>query len=182
MKLIGRRFKDYYDYLCYQYQDDNLVYDRDKTQNQLDKDWEKRLGNFPRVIGELYRSEVYHPTEISYRKSSLKNYKYLVFCDSQYKGYHENNQWTWVIDKPRFDNYRKIKDIKSPIAFVDGYSVDLDICLRSIQFNKVLSPEVVYTQLYNWLSAQKDMNVPEAKDEIKIQAHGFDKKSFRNMK
>jgi hypothetical protein len=83
VKLIGRRFTDYYDYLCYQYQDDHIVYDRDKVQNELDKEWEKRLGNFPRVVGDLYRSDIYHPTPLVLRRGDLKiiNILYFAICN-----------------------------------------------------------------------------------------------------
>jgi hypothetical protein len=53
--------------------------------------------------------------------------------------------------------------------------------LESFGLGSIISPEVMWQTMYNWVAKQNDKNISEPDNKTKILSHGFDlKTSFRN--
>ena len=53
--------------------------------------------------------------------------------------------------------------------------------LRYIEFYRIMSPEEIYTEIYNYISSVNDPVLGSVPNDVKIEKHGFDmKKSFRH--
>lgn len=71
-----------------------------------------------------------------------------------------------------------------PIFIYEGVTVEYNALLRKVEFFRVKNPNDAFQELYRWVSnrGNPEKKMPVIPDVMKIQAHGFDKYSFRRGK
>lgn len=68
--------------------------------------------------------------------------------------------------------------------FSERIEIEYNALLRGVEFFRVKQPHDAFQELYRWVSnrGNPEKKMPVIPDEMKIQAHGFDKYSFRREK
>lgn len=183
MKLICKNFRDAYDFLCHQYKDDLIVFDRKGS-----------------TICPYYRNEL---DEIFFCSILGKHEVLLWFCGEWFyakfnkdtKKFDYNNDIKKYFSQELYFLNKKVLQVNQPIVcfnvnfnfksnelYLNPDNFNENINLKIINFYCNYTPLEVYTKIYNFLSAQKDIKITEPTDEIKIKSHGFDKNSFRGKR
>jgi hypothetical protein len=203
MKIISN-FKDYYDYLIAKYGvDERIVYNRKNTIVDVNEkggcyspfysnkdEWIFHIAFCGTIyvivkIGETsYYSEDFNllPDDV---KEFVLDYNKRYFRVLEWKHYARSKkeahyQFIWNLKQTTFNETHN-----EPAILLSG-SGKTPICsnikLIDYGFQKVLSPEEVYLQIYNFISREKVI-IDKRNDVEKLLSNGFDvKTSFRNIK
>jgi hypothetical protein len=208
--LIKDKRKDYYDYICHQYKDPSLVYER----NGMEVEWPHFLyraleyhSHFRGVsyiclevgstqyIFELhlkglekeFYSGVLRPKDATFillNKISEQKKLFTTPIAIGRVNYNYKKYTSWK--RPEFYTLKKFDDFqveKFEKYFGANYTIFENPILKDIKIPSFIKPEEIYKELVNYFSWLKgDKAPPEISNDIdKAINHGFDKKeSFRH--
>lgn len=211
MRIISK-FKDFYDFLGYQWKDPKVT-------------WERKLFNdhFPIFTPDTFSNKELELGGLNIPSNCKYEFRWLIVCGKQYLLFRKSESpklsediWTaykdseevehhlrlskntyWKPNQPEHYTgqfYQKNLDFcikhKSPIIVTEGskFVTDSPILGNIVNFVSMYSAEQIYQDISYFLSNQingsPDINPPVSIDNNgKIEAHGFDlKQSFRHRK
>jgi hypothetical protein len=191
MKIISK-YKDYYDYVAYQYGVDPLVtIDRTKgfiphISNSHEKNTYREV--MVAICGELHSGLIDFQGKIFWGEDAiplgemratrwLDDGSKMLYYDAGYSRHERIN--------PRVLKTSINKRDKCPIVWVgpqwDGTNWPK---LADVNFAGYISPEDMFQKIYSWMSANNEPDTTDKRDDkIKALNAGFDlKKSFRHRK
>ena len=189
MKIISK-YKDYYDYLKGIYgEDPKLILDRTKfTTTFMPPVLEEEPDTIEIFVGyKMYRG-LYTNKGVLWGKEASEFKDRLNRRDPKYKPWRSFNEDSF--DK-YITTYKRKQDCptwkqKCPILIKNGRDYLPHPILKDYNMQKILSPKDIWIELSEFLGDMNTLNekeVPIGDDNLRLEAHGFDKKtSFRKIK
>ncbi len=194
MKIISK-YKDYYDWVVsLRGYDETIVLDR-------------RIGSVVDAISEYRSTSIFSIAFCDWLYSAVVHNGKIYWCEDiltpfpepvgpyriRHLEYHtqvplffKNGKHPYKIEfvsyKPQPTDLNKNKNC--PIIYINGNDTTEFPKLEELNWASKFDSMWVYDQLYNWLSKQKDIIIPDNRTNTeKIVSNGFDTKiSFRNIK
>jgi hypothetical protein len=202
---IQSNHRDYYDHLQQYVYGDSITYNRNWCKCKKYHD-DLLIGNlsYPyshTVIG--FCGKIYGFLKEYYdTKEKINCVKYIWSVNEIFKtSFFERKYELTTEEKRRYQKYFFIKEDhtifieeNAPIFYVDtsGYNVccpvfpknyeKFNLPLSNFRFNEIVKAEEAYTELTGYINflGMEHKTIPEMSNSNKIEAHGFNKKSFRN--
>ena len=202
---IYSNFKDYYD-IGLAYHDDSVVYERytkeieerievpSELKNPVLYSWKEesydREIHIYVVCGEVfyvlrYARKVGHPTENFIFTSFDDFQEYVEERSSWFISLHERrgpNIIEFINTLKQFQFKHKTPIVCAKIQKWEKNKIEINSRLSEVEFQKVIDPYQMYQKIETFLANDlaQELNPPvKIEDKYKIQAHGFDKWSFR---
>ncbi len=127
--------------------------------------------------------KLWNDTYSKLHKHVLKPSKVYGFYYKEYKMSLDGvNNWVNEYNNPKILTDIFIR-LKSPIFIVDGEDITVNPNLKSYGIQRVMNPFTVYQRIEMYLGNELVMcnqTIPVFSDELKRDAHGMDKWSFKN--
>ena len=120
----------------------------------------------------------------NYAENKLTRKEFITWKQDRYPRYKDTFEY-WEAHREDYKSF--FEDKKCPIfissgsdEFNSGFIVWNDN-LSNYHFYKVMPPQIIFQEIYKWLSnqAQPDKTIPIISDVLKAESKGFDKFSFR---
>ena len=198
--IINSKFKDYYDYVAHQYRDEKVVWERKtvrymrecpadllRASSELTRDISGWSREFEGVYALLIAGRVYqfhhkqylnscyqYINDFSFDESMTKPVKSRLMRNSLYRQYQFGERVT---------KFSEINLKHSPIIYFGPNETCLSPCFNKREdIPKVLDAWSMVQEVMTCLSSVEP-HIPIPENDVRLEGHGFDKKtSFRHRK